>query len=339
MRPHIVLISTGGTIGMLHDPKRHGAVPAVDGRALVAAIPSCQDFATVEVLEFSNIPSFHLTPELMLSLAKETHAALSREEVHGVVITHGTDTLEETAYFLELVLPCDKPVCLTGAMRVSGHVAPDGPYNLLCAIKAASCLGLAGYGPVVVMNEEIHAARRVVKTHTASVSTFASPGWGPLGRVEENVIILSPPLKRSELLRPDSLRARVPILKAYTGMDNDLLEAVEAMHPDGLVLEGFGRGNLPAHIVPVLVRLLNSGIPIVVASRVLSGPTAGVYATEGGGANLNTLGVLHSGLLSSHKARLKLLLALSCGYEAKQVAALFSDDMERVDDVNLIVQP
>ena len=326
MRPHVVVFSTGGTIAMRYDPVRKGDVPAVGGAELVAAVPALNDLGvSVEVTEFSNIPSFHMTPGIMWRLAREIEAALSRSEVVGVVVTHGTDTLEETAYFLDLYLQPGKPVCVTGAMHTSGHPEPDGPYNLLCAVRAASSRALDGYGTLVVMNGEIHAARHVTKMHASSVAAFASPFWGPVGHIDDDIILARPPLRRPVPLRPERLPECVPILKIYTGMDNALFDAVSGMRPDGLVLEGYGRGNFPASIVEPVKGILAGGTPVVLTSRVPVGRTMGVYAAEGGGAHLLSLGVLSGGCLNSQKARLKLLLALGVDRNKAALAEQFRE--------------
>lgn len=330
MRPHVVVVSTGGTIAMRYDPVRKGDVPAVGGAELIAAVPGLNDLdATVEVVEFSNISSFHMTPAIMWRLAKEIDAILGRDEVAGVVVTHGTDTLEETAYFLDLYLPPDKPVCVTGAMHTSGHAEPDGPYNLLCSVRAASCRGLDGYGTLVVMNGEMHAARYVTKMHTGSVAAFGSSFWGPVGHVDDDVVLARPALLRPAPIRPEKLPECVPILKIYTGMDNALMNAVAGMNPDGVVLEGYGRGNFPKSIVEPLTGILDRGIPVVATSRVPAGRTLGVYAAEGGGAHLHSLGVLSGGYLNSQKARIKLLLALGVTRDAAALAGHFRE-MERM---------
>ena len=325
MPPHIAVITTGGTIAMRYDPQKKGDVPAVTGQELIEAVPSLGGIASLEVVEFANIPSFHMTPEIMLRLANMAESLLSRCDIDGLVVTHGTDTLEESAFFLDCYLPPGKPVCFTGAMRSSGHAAPDGPCNILAAVRAAASSDLANQGVLVVMNNEIHAVRYVTKTHTASVATFASPLWGPLGHVEDETILVRPFCSRPEPLRPEKLSGTVPILKIYTGMDLALLEAVKAMRPAGLVLEGFGRGNFPAEIVPVIRQLLDDGVVIVAASRVPAGRTLGVYAAEGGGAHLRGLGVLCSGQLNSQKARILLLLALGLGRNRKEIAECFRE--------------
>lgn len=331
MRPHIVVVSTGGTIAMRYDPGKKGDVPAVTGQELVAAVPALDCTASLEVVEFANIPSFHMTPEIMLRLARATDTIRNRTDVAGVVITHGTDTLEETAFLLDLYLPPGKPVCVTGAMRTGDHVAPDGPYNILTAVKAAASPAFKNYGVLVVMNGEVHAARHVTKMHTSSVATFSSPFWGPLGYIDDDAIFIRPPLAQYAPLRPEKLPGAVPILQVYTGMDGCLLDAVGAMRPEGLVLEGYGKGNFPASIVPHLRRMLDGGAFIVATSRVPVGRTLGVYAAEGGGAYLQALGVLRSGTLNSQKARIKLMLALGVSRDKDMIAKCFME-LEEIAD-------
>lgn len=328
MGSRVVVVSTGGTIAMRYDAEKRGDVPAVSGEELVAAVPALKDVAQLEVIEFANIPSFHMTPSLMFDLAGKVEPVLACRDVTGIVITHGTDTLEETAYLLDLYLPPGKPVCVTGAMHTSSHNAPDGPYNLLCAAKVASSENAAGHGVMVVMNGEIHAARYVTKMHTSSVATFASPYWAPLGHVDNDAVVMCAPLPKQAPLRPTKLSACVPTLKLYTGMDNALLEAIASMDIDGLVIEGYGRGNIPASAIPYIARIRNRGIPVVVATRVPTGKTLGVYAVEGGGAHLQSLGVIPSGALSSQKARLKLMLALGVSRDPEAIAACFTETEE-----------
>ena len=173
----VIVLTTGGTIAMKLDPA-HGIVPAVSGEDLVASVPGLREACPIEVMEFSNIPSPHMTPKRMFELGNKVEELLRHEDILGVVITHGTDTLEETAYLLDLVHNSEKPVCLTGAMRSAAEISPDGPVNLLCAVRTAASSEARGKGVLVVMNEEIHAAREVVKSHSANTETFVSPFWG-----------------------------------------------------------------------------------------------------------------------------------------------------------------
>ncbi len=324
MQRKVIVVTTGGTIAMRYDAEKNGAVPAVSGRELLEAVPPLRDLCPLEVREFSNIPSCWMTPQRMRDLALVVEDALAGEDVAGVVVTHGTDALEESAYFLDIFLASDKPVCFTGAMRNAGDAGPDGPHNLICAVRAALAPECRGLGTLVVMNSEIHAARTVSKVHTGKVDAFASPFWGPLGYVDDDAVILRrAPLDRTHL-RPREPAWRVPILKTYTGMDGVLLDALTATALDGLIVEGFGRGNVPPAAVPGLNRLLDDGLPVLVTSRVPGGRTLGVYGAEGAGAHLKTLGAILCGEYSSQKARLKLMLALGVTRERAALEALFA---------------
>ncbi len=306
----LVIITTGGTIAMCQDASCGGAVPALNGRELCAAVPQLEKAGCVEVLEFANIPSPHMTPALMLSLARTVEKTLARTEVCGAVITHGTDTLEESSHFLDLYLETDKPVCFTAAMRDASGLSPDGPANIYDAALAARSLKARGLGVLVVMNGEIHAARDVTKTDSACVQTFASP-WGPLGRVDEGeVFFLRAPLAR-ETLRPERIMEDVALLKLAAGCDDFLLRCLVDKGVAAIVLEALGRGNVPPAVVPGIQAALDKGIPVVVCSRCPSGRAAAVYAYEGGGAALEKMGVLFS-TLNGPKTRISLMLALGC---------------------------
>lgn len=321
----IVVISTGGTIAMRFDPAMGGVVPAVSGKDLVAAVPALDGLCRLEVVEFANIPSFHMTPEIMLRLALEVEKALARPDVAGVVVTHGTDTLEETAYFLDLYLAPEKPVCLTGALRSSNDVSPDGPVNILNAVQAAVSSEAGGHGVLVVMNGELHAAARVTKMHKSAVQAFASPSDGPVGHVYKDSVSMCCPPAPKQALRPQGALKCVPILKIYTGMDASVFDALLDTGADGLVIEGYGLGNVPAAVVPGIERALRKGIPVVAASRVPAGRGLPVYAAEGGAEHLRSLGVLLSGDLNSQKARIKLMLALGLADDPAGLARCFDD--------------
>lgn len=324
MNQRVVIITTGGTIAMRYDSAKGGSIPAVNGKELIEAIPTLSGLCPLEVVEFANIPSFSMTPALMWKLAHVVEEHLARSDVGGVVITHGTDTLEETAYFLDLYLTSEKPVCLTGAMRTTDDMNPDGAYNIVSAVRTACAPDACGCGVLVVMNGEIHAACTVTKTHTANVATFASPSWGALGSVDDDRIVMMHIPRKRQNIRPATLPAKVPILKLYTGMDGVFFDMLTEHRPDGLVIEGFGRGNVPDTALPGIRCLLDRNIPIVATSRVWNGRVLGVYAVEGGAGYLNKIGVILGDELSSHKARLKLMLALGVTRDPAQVRTFFA---------------
>ena len=240
----VIVLTMGGTIAMKLDPA-HGIVPAVSGEDLVASVPGLREACPIEVMEFSNIPSPHMTPKRMFELGNKVEELLRHEDILGVVITHGTDTLEETAYLLDLVHNSEKPVCLTGAMRSAAEISPDGPANLLCAVRTAASPEARGKGVLVVMNEEIHAAREVVKSHSANTETFVSPFWGPLGYVDPDRVVFRRNTLGRQSIRPPELVEDVHLIKLASGSDSLLIDFLVERNVRGIVLEGFGRGNVP----------------------------------------------------------------------------------------------
>ena len=303
----LLLIHTGGTIAMAQDHAGH--VLPNDINPLDASLPRATDIANITTRHFANLPSPHMTPDIMLRLAHFIESELKKEHYDGVVITHGTDTLEETAYFLHLTLGAPIPIVLTGAMRSSNEVGSDGEFNLITALRVAVSEAARGKGVLVVFNGEIHSAFNVTKTHTSSVDTFKSVHFGNLGMVTKDHVYLfnTPLLKQTHMVT--SLSKRVAVLKVYAGMEPDLLLAVKQLGYDGLVLEVLGQGNVPPSIVDAIAELITV-MPIVIVSRCFNGIVQDVYGYTGGGQQLKELGVIFSNGLNSQKARLKLMVEL-----------------------------
>lgn len=303
----LLLIHTGGTIAMAQDHSGH--VLPNDINPLDASLPRATDIANITTRHFANLPSPHMTPDIMLRLAHFIESELKKEHYDGVVITHGTDTLEETAYFLHLTLGAPVPIVLTGAMRSSNEVGSDGEFNLITALRVAVSEAAHGKGVLVVFNGEIHSAFNVTKTHTSSVDTFKSVHFGNLGMVTKDHVYLfnTPLLKQTHMVT--SLSKRVAVLKVYAGMESDLLLAVKQLGYDGLVLEVLGQGNVPPSIVDAIAELITV-MPIVIVSRCFNGIVQDVYGYTGGGQQLKELGVIFSNGLNSQKARLKLMVEL-----------------------------
>jgi len=303
----LLLIHTGGTIAMAQDHSGH--VLPNDINPLDASLPRATDIANITTRHFSNLPSPHMTPDIMLRVAHFIESELAKEHYDGVVITHGTDTLEETAYFLHLTIGAPVPIVLTGAMRSSNEVGSDGEFNLITALRVAVSEAAREKGVLVVFNGEIHSAFNVTKTHTSSVDTFKSVHFGNLGMVTKDHVYLfnTPLLKQTHMVT--SLSKRVAVLKVYAGMEPDLLLAVKQLGYDGLVLEVLGQGNVPPSIVDAIAELI-AVMPIVIVSRCFNGIVQDVYGYTGGGQQLKEIGVIFSNGLNSQKARLKLMIEL-----------------------------
>ncbi|WP_126427353.1 asparaginase [Brevibacillus marinus] len=319
----VLVIQTGGTIAMSAD-ETEGVKP-VDDQALNRCLPQLNRYAQVTMEHFANLPSPHMTLHVMNDLRRRIMQELEANRYAGIVVTHGTDTLEETAYFLDLTLPLSVqvPVVVTGAMRSSNEPGSDGPVNLISAVRTAIEPASRDKGVLVVFNEEIHAARHVTKTHTSNVAAFQSPHCGPIGTVSKRgVLYHHAPLVR-EYFPIEHVAANVPLIKAVAGMDPLWLSFLLEQPVDGLVIEGFGLGNLPPAIVPTLAQLLAKGVPIVLVSRCLGGQVAPVYDYAGGGRQLRDMGLIFSNGLNGPKARIKLIAALQQTNSRTQLQQFF----------------
>ncbi|MCP8968736.1 asparaginase [Ectobacillus sp. SYSU M60031] len=308
----------------MEEDRETGVVKQQQQNPLMHYSPDLLGHVKLLVEDVFHLPSPHITPREMQTLQLLIDERARQQHLDGVVITHGTDTLEETAYFLELTLQTDIPVVLTGAMRSSNELGSDGLYNFLSAVKVASSEEAKNKGVLVVLNDEIHCATNVTKTHTSNVATFQSPQYGPIGIVTKRSVVFHQALLRRERYRISQAAKRVLLLKAHAGMDDMLLGAAEQLPLDGLVIEALGQGNLPPATVPALQRLLQRGVPIVIVSRCFNGIAQDVYSYEGGGKQLKELGVIFTNGLSGQKARLKLLVALEAAADVSEVARMFS---------------
>jgi len=321
-KPLVLLITTGGTIAM-EGHATQGVVPAVSAEDLVASVPQLEQFCRLELFAFSNMPSPHMMPKTMFGLSQIVEEALLRPELCGIVITHGTDTLEETAYMLDLLHKSDKAVCITGAMRSADELSADGPMNLLCAVRTAVCPQARNCGVLVVMSEEIHAAREVVKTHTAHTETFMSPFWGPLAYIEpDKILFRRMPIGRqgifSKVLVDD-----VHLIKMVAGADGWMLDKLVERQVRGIVLEAFGRGNVPPIVVPSIRNAVENNIPVILTSRVTGGRVLDIYGYEGGAKHVLEAGAMLGGETSGLKARLKLMLALGLTQDMQVLQTYF----------------
>jgi L-asparaginase len=321
--PRVLVIATGGTISMRVDAELGGAVPQLSGEEILAFIPGVERHARVEVREYGRHPGPHMTIERMWEVRGEVLQAVERG-MDGVVITHGTDTIEETAYLLDRSLDIDIPVAVTGAMRNSSELSWDGPANLLAAVQVAAAPEARGRGVMVVMDERIVQGQEVVKTHTEESGTFMSPNWGPLGIVDKGHVLLYRESRRKRPLQPESPATPVDLVKIVAGADSRLLDASRESGARGMVVEALGRGNVPPEVVPGIRRWAEAGRPIVIASRSLRGRVLDTYAYLGGGHELREMGAIFADHLTGQQARMELVLALGVARgEVDVVRAVF----------------
>jgi len=319
----ILLIATGGTIAMRKDISGK-AVPAVSGYELLESLPSLRQAAKWEVIDFSNVASCNMSLEKMQELARIVENSFQDPTLKGVIITHGTDTLEETAYFLDLTIRDQRPIILTASQRDASERDSDGPRNLRNAMLIAKDTRALGRGVVIALNEEIHAARDVRKLHTSHVDAFNSGESGALGAIDnEKVIWYRKPEPSVKLGIPQRL-ANVVICKAFTGMTTRIFEALIDETSDGLVIEAFGRGNLPPELMPAIHSIVKRKLPIVITSRCLFGRTAPAYGYPGGGADLERAGAWFASDLSTEKVRIFLSIVLGQGMEAQKVKEILA---------------
>ena len=310
MSVSVSVLTTGGTIASTAG--EGGAVPSKRGSELIGAVPEIESYADVEIRDVLRTPSFDLSLDEVATVAEAAREAVA-DGADGVVVTHGTDTMEETAYYLDLVLSLDAPVVLTGAQRRPDERSADGPANLLTAVRTASHERFRGAGGVyVAFDEEVHAARDVTKGHTSALSAFVSPEKGPVARVERDGIrLFRDPGSRSASVAVTRTDAAVVVVPSGVGVGSRPVERVLDDGVDGIVLEGTGLGNTTTAVGEAVGEAVDDDVPVVVTSRCRAGAVAPVYGTPGGGERLAERGVVDGGDLLAHKARLKLLLVVS----------------------------
>lgn len=323
-RPTVAVFTLGGTIAMAATPDG-GVAPALSASDLLDAVPGL-DHVDVElrVLDLVNKPGASVSFDDVFSLADAINAALTGG-CAGAVVTQGTDTIEETAYLLDLLVQSDSPVVVTGAMRNPTMAGPDGPANILAAIRVAASDSARGQGSLVVMNDQVHAARWVQKAHTTSTAAFISPNHGPVGQVIEGRVDIPVQLRhRGPQIAPHPGRhARVALMTITLGDDGALIDAV-AEHVDGLVVAGFGVGHVPAEAVTSLAKLTER-MPVILTSRTGAGPVHHeTYGFPGSERDLLARGLISAGYLPPVKARLLLHLLVASGADIEHIKETFA---------------
>ncbi len=305
MKKKILIITTGGTIAMKYNSP-FGVIPDDEFAKHLKSFPKLEKIAQIDVFEFANIPSPFITPNRMFKLAKTVDEKIL--DYDGVVITHGTDTLEESAYMLDLVLQTKKPVVFTAAMRSSSELGLDGPRNIVGAVRVAGADRSADRGVLIVMNDEIDSARDVVKTDSGKTDAFASPSLGLLGVIDPDKIIYYRRAETHEKIFTQEIETNIDLIKCNSGMDGRFIETSIKKKAKAIVLEAFGRGNIPKTMVSAVEKALAEDIVVVVVSRTHTGRVLPEYGYKGGGMYLQKKGVILGSDLKGPKMRIKLMI-------------------------------
>ncbi|HCV0082196.1 TPA: asparaginase [Staphylococcus aureus] len=318
---HLLVIHTGGTISMSQDQSNKVVTNDINPISMHQDV--INQYAQIDELNPFNVPSPHMTIQHVKQLKDIILEAVSNKYYDGFVITHGTDTLEETAFLLDLILGIEQPVVITGAMRSSNEIGSDGLYNYISAIRVASDEKARHKGVMVVFNDEIHTARNVTKTHTSNTNTFQSPNHGPLGVLTKDRVQFHHMPYRQQALENFNDKLNVPLVKAYMGMPGDIFSFYSREGIDGMVIEALGQGNIPPSALDGIQQLVSLNIPIVLVSRSFNGIVSPTYAYDGGGYQLAQQGFIFSNGLNGPKARLKLLVALSNNLDKAEIKSYF----------------
>lgn len=338
--PPVGVVSCGGTIAAEPD-HGGGATPAKSGQQLLEAVPELRDIASVESHDVCSRPGFDMAWGDVLATANRIRELLadSSRELDGIVVTHGTDTLADTAYALELIGEFPVPIVVTGAQRRFDEPSSDAPANLIAAVRAAVDDRFSS-GVHVAFDQQLHAARDVVKAHTSALDTFRSPGKGPVATLtRERRQLHREPRRRVSVppLGPVSLDAipRIPVVHSGTGVGREAIEALDVSDGTaregtdrnpvgGVVVEGTGLGNVTGELGEAITALASS-VPVVAATRCYAGTTEPVYGTPGGAVTLEDAGVAFAGDLSTAKARVKLALGLAVDHDVDDLFSVSAD--------------
>lgn len=325
-RPIVAALFTGGTISMRVDAQLGGAVPALTAEEILAAAPGIDEVAEVRAEQWGRHPGPHMTVERQWALRARLLEVIADPAIAGVIVTHGTDTLEETAYIVARSTPADTPIVFTGAMRSSSDLGWDGPQNLVDAVRVAASPLARGVGTMVVMGSRVFAGLEDTKGHTHELAAFEAPGLGPIGSIDEDQVIFRRRLVGTPaVLAPPAPATPVDIVPTWAGCDARLLDASRESGAVGVVIAAMGRGNVPPAMVPGIERWLDAGRPVVIASRAGRGRVGKTYAYPGGGRRLYEMGALFAGARRPQQARIDLMLGLGAGLDAAGLRALFDE--------------
>ena len=320
---NILVVFTGGTFSMMIDQKTGAAVPRFSGAELLRKIPAAKKLAQITCYDFGKYPGPHMTPQLMFELSQTIKKLISKNKFDGVIVTHGTDTLEETAYLLDLTIKTEIPIVVIGSMKNSSEEDWDGPQNLINAIHVCRDKKCQNIGVLVCLNGEINAASEVTKIYTEQIDSFRSLDFGSLGYVKNGKVILDRLPKKLETIKTKKIISNVDLLTVYAGMDEKFFRYSADSNVEGLVVEALGVGNVPPAAFEGIKYVIDKKIPVVLVSRCPAGETLDIYGYPGAGKWLNKIGVIFADYLNGQKARIKLMLALGMTRDQKKLRKLF----------------
>jgi len=307
------------------DPGTGAAVPSLSGEEIVARVRGLRREARLVLEDYARLPGPHVTPHWMWRLKARVASVLEDPLVDGVVVTHGTDTLEETAFLLDLTLEGPKPVVFCGAMRTLSEPGWDGPANLMTAVRTAVHPDSRERGVLVAVGEEVLAAAEAYKWHTQRLAAFRSPE-GPLAVLDRGQVVYRRPPFHAPCLKAKRLVTDVDLHLMAAGVDDALIRASVDRGARGLVLAATGCGNVPPSVLPGLRAALASRLPVILASRCAEGRVSPAYGYEGGGRMLREMGVILGGDLPGPKARIKLMVALGLTPDLLEIRRIFEGD-------------
>ncbi len=319
----ILIVFTGGTFSMMIDKSTGGAVPYFSGKELLGKIPETKKLAEIDCYDFGKYPGPHMTPELMFSLSSKIKEILKENKYKGIIVTHGTDTLEETAYLLDLTIKTEIPIVVIGSMKNSSEPDWDGPRNLIDAINVCLNPNAKNIGVLVCLNGEINAASEVTKTFTEEIDSFHSLDFGALGFVQNGRVIFNRLPRKLETIITNKIITNVDLLTVYAGMNEKFFKFSTDSSVDGIVVEALGVGNVPPLAFEGIKYAVEKNIPVVLVSRCPAGETDNIYSYPGAGKWLNEIGVIFTDFLNGQKARIKLMLALGVTSDNKQLKEMF----------------
>ena len=321
----VAIVFTGGTISMRHDPAAGGNVPALSGAEILAHVPGLEAVADVVPIDRGRTPASHFSFQDLFGIWSSICDALADPSVDGVVVVQGTDTIEETAFFYDLLHAGDAPIVVTGAMRAASLPDYDGPANLRRAVAAAAAASLRGAGVVVVLSGSIEPADDVTKTHASSFETFRSLNAGPIGRVDGDRVIVERDRGPRRRVATDRAAERVHLVTATVAMDGSPIDALRTTGADGFVVAATGAGNTSAALLAAAERAMAEGLPVALTTRSPSGAASADYAFPGGGATWVRAGAMLTGYLGGPKARIALALGIGAGLDREGLAAMLAE--------------